>query len=298
MKLLVTGSSGFVGGSTISQAGSDWEVHGVARSGPPSAQSHIHHHPLDLLHGEELARVFEKISPDIVIHTAAIANIDFCEKNQSLAKSVNVGITKTIAELCQDAGIRLIHCSTDTVFDGANGNYLEEDLPNPVNFYGKTKLESEEIVLSTSSNNVVARLALVMGLKKSDKGNSFLSDLIGRLENHETVKFAENEIRTPVDVKTLGASLLELARMHDFSGIIHLAGNTKINRYEMARQIAIAMNYSPGLIIPVNSNSIPGRAPRPNDVSLANAKARQLLNTPMLSLKEGLAFIMNRKTEE
>jgi dTDP-4-dehydrorhamnose reductase len=115
------------------------------------------------------------------------------------------------------------------------------------------------------------------------------------LDNHEQVKFAENEVRTPVDVKTLSDSLLELGEMSEFSGIIHLSGNTRINRYEMARQIAIAMNFYAELIIPVNSNAFPDRAKRPDDVSMVNAKARRLLKTPMLSLQDGLAFIMNQK---
>jgi dTDP-4-dehydrorhamnose reductase len=295
MKLLVTGSNGFVGGAILAQAGPHWELHGMARNVLPLAPSHIRHHQLDLLDAASFSRLFKEIGPDIVIHTAAIANIDFCQTNQTLAKAVNVGITQTIAALCGDAGIRLIHCSTDTVFDGIKGNYVEEDPPNPVNFYAETKLESEEIVRSASSKNVIARLALVMGLRKSEKGNSFLSDLIGKLDNHEQVKFAENEIRTPVDVKTLSDSLLELGEMSEFSGIIHLSGNTRINRYEMARQIAIAMNFSAELIIPVNSNAFPDRANRPDDVSLVNAKARRLLKTPMLSMQEGLAFIMNQK---
>ncbi len=212
-----------------------------------------------------------------------------------MAKAVNVDMTKTIAGLCKEASIRLIHCSTDTVFDGTKGFYNEEDLPNPVNFYAETKLQSEQIVQAASPKNVVARLALVMGLRKSEKGNSFLSDLIGKLENNEPIRFAENEIRTPIDVITLGASLLELAGKNDFGGIIHLAGNTRINRFDMARQIAMAMNFSPDLVIPTNSNLIPDRAPRPNDASMVNAKAQRILKTPMLSLQEGLALVINGK---
>ena len=113
---------------------------------------------------EGLARLFVKIKPDVVIHPAAIANIDFCQKNQSMAKAINVDMTKTIAGLCKEAGIRLIHCSTDTVFDGIKGYYSEEDLPNPVNFYAETKLQAEKVVQEASSRNVVARLSLVMGL--------------------------------------------------------------------------------------------------------------------------------------
>ena len=295
-KLLITGSNGFVAGSVIAHAKDYWEVHGIARSALPADNGNVHYHLLDLVDTEKLSELFQKIKPDVVIHAAAIANIDFCEKNKSIAEEINVSVTKTLAQLCKDARIKMIHCSTDTVFDGTKGNYREDDQTNPVNFYAETKIKSEEVVLSSSPKNVVARLALVMGLLSREKGNSFLFDLIEKLKNNEQVKFAVNEIRTPIDVITLGAALVELAD-NNFAGIIHLSGNTSINRFNMAKQIAIEMNFSPELILPTNSNSIPDRAPRPNDASMDNSKAKQILKTPMHSLQEGLALIMNRKME-
>ncbi len=295
MKLLITGSNGFVAGSIIAQAKKDWEIHGIARSGVP-LNDDIHTHLLDLLDAEKLTELFKQIKPDAVIHAAAIANIDFCEKNKAIAESINVTITKTIAGLCAAQKIKMIHCSTDTVFDGIKGYYTEDDMPGPVNFYADTKVRSEQIVLTASTGNVVARLALVMGLRIAEKGNSFLSDLIAKLKNNEQARFAENEVRTPIDVITAGAALAELAA-NDFSGIVHLAGNTRIDRFNMAKQIATAMGYCDGLITSPNSNAIPDRAPRPNDASMNNNKAKQLLKTPMLSLQEGLASIMKKKTE-
>jgi dTDP-4-dehydrorhamnose reductase len=297
MKLLITGSNGFVAGIVIAHAQAHWEVHGIARSSLPADHGNVHYHLFDLLDAEKLTKLFQKIKPDIAIHAAAIANIDFCEKNKSVAEEINVGVTKTIAQLCKEADIKMIHCSTDTVFDGLKGYYREDDLPNPVNYYAETKVRSEEIVLSSSSKNVVARLALVMGLLSREKGNSFLFDLIEKLKNNEQVKFAANEIRTPIDVITLGAALVELAD-NNFAGIIHLAGNTRIDRFNMARQIASDMKFPTDLIISTNSNSIPDRAPRPNDASLNNSRAKKILKTPMRSLHEGLELIMKRKMEE
>ncbi len=296
MKLLITGSNGFVAGSVITHAQDHWEVHGIARSALPVDHGNVHYHLLDLLDSEKLTELFHKIKPDVVIHAAAIANIDFCENNKSIAEEINVGVTKTIAQLCKEADIKMIHCSTDTVFDGTKGFYTEADFTNPINYYAETKVRSEQIVLSSAAKNIVARLALVMGLLSREKGNSFLFDLIEKLKNNEQVKFAENEIRTPIDVITLGASLVELAD-NNFAGIIHLAGNTRIDRFNMAKQIAVDMKFPAELIISTNSNSIPDRAPRPNDASMDNSKAKQILKTPMRSLHEGLALIMNRKKE-
>ncbi|MBS1669098.1 MAG: NAD(P)-dependent oxidoreductase [Bacteroidetes bacterium] len=298
MKLLVTGSNGFVAGSIIEQARLNWEVHGIARSPSLLQRPHVHYHLVDLLEQDKLKDLLLAIKPDALIHTAAMANIDFCEKNPSMAEAVNVQVTQQLASLCATMGIKMVHCSTDTVFDGKKGYYQETDLPSPVNYYGQTKWRSEQIVLKASPKNIVARLALVMGFPVISRGNSFLSDLIDKSKNKQELRYPQNEIRTPIDVVTLGAALIELASMEGFAGIIHLAGNTSINRYDMARQLARTLQFSTEHISGMDSNSIPDRAPRPNDASLDNSKAKRLLKTHMLSLTDGFSLTLNKKWEE
>jgi dTDP-4-dehydrorhamnose reductase len=293
-KLLITGFNGFVAGSVIAHAKGKWEIHGIDLAESPANDPDVFYHTLDLLDETKLTDLFHKISPDAVIHTAAMANIDVCQNNQEKAEKVNIGITKTIAGLCLETGAKMIFCSTDTVFDGKKGNYNETDLPNAVNFYAETKIKAEQIVLSASDNNVVTRLSLVMGLPVMGQGNSFLADTIEKLKKGLQVPFPANEIRTPLDVITLGKALVELAG-NQFGGIVHLAGNTKINRYEMARQIASTLGYSPDLIQSTDSNAMEGRAPRPNDASQDNSLAKKILQTPMRSLTEGLALTLHFK---
>lgn len=296
-RLLVTGINGFVAGSVVMQAYKDWEIHGLYRSLPADFPERVITHRIDLTEKVMLEELFMRIQPDAVIHTAAIANIDFCENNQELAWKINAGITESIANLCKSAGVKLVACSTDTVFEGDKGFYTETDEPHAVNYYASTKIELERIVLAASPINVVARLALVMGLPIFGTGNSFLADMIEKLSKGESVTFPENETRTPIDVITLGAALLELAG-NDFSGIIHLAGNTRINRYLMAVQIAETLGLNADLIRGTNSNALPGRAPRPNDASMVNDLAKKILKTPMLSLAEGLQLTLNFNKKE
>lgn len=290
-RLLVTGYGGFVASSVVWQAAADTEVHAVSRRRIAPASDHAVYHNLDLLDASAVAPLFKTIQPDAVIHCAAIADIDYCETHRDEAEAVNVGVTKTLARLCAETGARLIHCSTDTVFDGIKGRYTEDDAPGPLNFYAETKARVEGMVRELAANHVIARLSLVMGLPLSGGGNSFLAKMIDALEKGATVKMPANEIRTPVDVITVGAALLELA-FHKLTGIIHLAGNTRLNRYEMGRVIARRLGFAEELIAPVDSNAMPGRAPRPNDASLDNALARQTLTTPMLSLEDGLDLVL------
>jgi len=295
-KLLITGSNGFVAGSVIKQA-KNRDLIGIGRSERQVEGATLQYERLDLLDSQKLQRLIEKLKPDAVIHCAAVANIDFCENNADVVEKVNVGVTQTIASACQSIGAKLVFCSTDTVFDGRKGNYTEDDLPHPLNVYAKTKAKAEQVVLHSSSLNVVARLALVTGMPVLGRGNTFLPEMIEKLANNISIQSPQNETRTPIDVVTVGKALLELAE-NEFSGIIHLAGNTKINRYEMIKQIAVLLGFSTQLIIPSNSNAIAGRAPRPDDASMINTKAKQVLNTPMLSLEEGLDLSLHLKKEK
>lgn len=291
MKLFITGFGGFVGGNVIAQATKDWDIYAVDRIDIPENRDAVSYYSLDLLDFEKLTQLFEDINPDAVIHTAALADIDFCQNNREQAEAINVGVTRKLAELCAGNGAKLVFCSTDTVFDGQKGFYVEEDEPHPINFYAETKVRAENIV-NALDNSVVARLSLVMGLPVMGRGNSFLARTIEKLGAGESVKFPQNEIRTPIDVITLGRALLELAG-NGFSGTVHLAGNDRLTRYDMARRIAERLGFSRELIIATDSNAMPGRAPRPNDASLDNTKAKQILQTPMRSLMDGLDLTLN-----
>jgi dTDP-4-dehydrorhamnose reductase len=293
-KLLVTGFNGFVAGSVIVHARGEWEVHGIDLVESPENGPYIYYHTLDLLDENKLTGLFSEIAPDAVIHTAAMANIDLCQNNKEKAWRINVGITGIIARLCKESGSKMILCSTDSVFDGTKGKYRETDVPNAVNFYAETKIEAEKIVLAASGENVVARLSLVMGLPVLGKGNSFLADTIEKLNKGIQISFPANEIRNPIDVITLGRALVELAG-NQYGGIIHLCGNTRINRYQLAKEIAVNLGYSPEMILVTDSNAMEGRAPRPNDASMDNSLAKKILKIPMISLSEGLALTLNFK---
>jgi len=295
MKLLITGAGGFVAGSVIAQASASLEIHALSRHQPEGLPASVRFHSADITDHASIHDLMMQVRPQVVLHTAAMANIDTCQSQPELALAVNAEATKHLAEQCQRIGARLVFCSTDSVFDGTQGMYAEEDAPNPVNVYAETKVAAERAVLEASGHNLVARLSLVMGLPVIGRGNSFLADLIRKLGKGETMNFPFNEIRTPIDVITLGSALLELCAI-DIGGILHLAGNTRTDRYAMAGRIADHLRLPPeqrALILGTDSNAIEGRAKRPNDASMNNAKARGLLKTPMKDLEEGLHLIMN-----
>jgi dTDP-4-dehydrorhamnose reductase len=293
-RLMVTGGSGFVAGSVIAQADRQWEVHALDLKDAPIRRSGLVWHAFDLLDHERLQGVFGEVRPDAVIHTAALADIDYCQEHKELAEQVNVGVTRKLVDLCRRAGTRLILLSTDTVFDGQKGYYNETDAPGPLNHYAATKVAAEGVVSATAENWVITRLSLVMGLPVLGIGNSFLARMVAAMNEGKQVGMPDEEIRSPIDVITLGRALLELAG-GEYQGILHLAGNTVLNRFEMAQRIAERLGYSRDLIVVKNPSATPGRAPRPRDASLNNSKAREMLRAPMRTLDEGIDLIVSAK---
>ncbi len=290
-KLIVTGANGFVAGSILAQGADAWEIHAVSRGTGPDPQGEWKAHSLDSLARDPWAELFRDVRPAAVIHTAALADIDYCEAHPDLARDVNFGLTRTLANLCAEHGARLVHCSTDTIFDGEHAPYREQDPPGPVNVYAHTKVAAEHAVLDASAGHVVARLAVIVGLPVLGVGNSFVARMLASLEAGRVVTVPEAEIRTPIDVVTLGKALMELASNEATSGVFHLAGNDRLNRLELARRIAVFFGHDPAGVVGIDPTTLPGRAARPRDVSMDNAKARAHLGTPMVGLDAALTSI-------
>jgi dTDP-4-dehydrorhamnose reductase len=290
-KLIVMGANGFVAGSVLAQAGEDWQVHAVSRRGPPDRSGQLTWHTCDPLVPAQLTQLFHEVKPAVVVHTAALADVDFCQANPELARAVNVDLTRTLADLCGDAGARLVFCSTDTIFDGEHAPYGEDARPGPVNVYAQAKVEAEQTVSRLGAQAVIARLSLVVGLPVLGAGNSFVARMIASLKDGRPVGATEHEVRTPVDVITVGRALLELAGS-GHAGIIHLAGHDRLSRFQIAQQIAARFGFPPHLIVAQPVTAWPGRAARPRDVSLLNAKACAQLKTPMRTLDDGLSLIL------
>jgi dTDP-4-dehydrorhamnose reductase len=293
-RLWITGATGFVGGHAVRIAGDAWDVCAVTRREAPLTNPAATPILLDITDPDALAEGFHAAPPRVLIHCAAIADIDYCQQHPEEATRINFEATRHLAELCAEHKTRMIFCSTDTVFDGEHSPYKEDDVPFPVNHYGHTKVQAEEAVRGVVANAVVARVALVMGFSATGSGNAFLPKLMANLAAGKPTSLPENELRSPVDVITLATALLELAG-NDFTGTLHLSGNTQLIRTEMGRRIAAFLGHDPALIEAVNSNAMAGRAPRPNHAALDNHLARAVLKTPMRDLEEALELVLTNR---
>lgn len=291
-RIVITGAGGFVAGSILRQIPDGIEAHAFTRGEPIANLPGVVWHSADPLDTGGFAYRVEQVAPEAIIHTAANANIDYCQAHQAEALEVNARMTRDMAALANRLSARLVYCSTDNVFDGAKGCYTETDEARPVNFYGHTKLEGERYVLELPRGGVVGRVAIVMGLPMLGTGNSFLSKMIPVLAQGERLGVPSTETRSPIDVVTLGQALVELATASDYTGIVHLSGNDIMNRTEMVKRLAAGLGFDPELVYANDPTVIPGRADRPVDVSLSNALARGILKTPFCGLEEGLERVL------
>jgi dTDP-4-dehydrorhamnose reductase len=292
--VVVTGGGGFLGGNILAEAQREWSLHAIDQNPPTLERENLTWHALDLLDRGALQDLLLGLKPHLVIHTAALSDIDFCEANPEAAEAVNVQVTRQIADLCRRRAVRLVFFSSDSVFDGRTGRYRETDQPQPLNQYARTKVRAEEAIISILANHAIIRPSLIMGLPVAESGNSFFWRLAQSLRGGSVSSFPASEFRTPIDVITLSRATWEVAQS-GFAGLLHLAGNDRLSRYDMARRIAGALGYPTALIVDKEPVIERGRALRPADASLDNTRAKNLLKTPMRDFDDALRLVIQSR---
>jgi len=286
-KLLVFGGGGFVGGNLCSLAlGEGWEVH-VADATVRDALPGASWHAVDITRAEKVRALVSDVRPQAVVDLAAVADVDRAEREKDLARAVNVEAARVIAAACAGAGARCIYFSSDAVFAGTAERYAEEDAPDPVNWYGRTKADGEQAVREACPRAVIVRISLVLGFPVTD-GNSFLAGLEQKLAAGAPVACPTEEIRTPIDVLTLCACVLELCRP-GFAGAIHLGATDSVDRFTLTRRAASLMGARETLVTAQQQGQPQvGRAARHRRGVISVDKAKRLLVTPLLDWERTL----------
>lgn len=272
-RLLITGGSGLLGGELVRQAVERWEIlytwfnHPVRIPGSKWTK-------LDILDRRQVLQVFQYFRPHAVIHTAY---------SQVNLRTISQG-TANVAESAAIVGAKLLHLSTDAVFDGQRGGYSEEDIAAPVHNYGKTKLEAERAVERANLPSFVTiRTSLLLSLNPMDKRTLFLKE---QLEMNKKLIYFTDEYRCPISIADLSAAILEILHL-GFQGVIHVAGPERVNRYELAKKLACYLGLNPQNIIPGLSSE--SGIVRPLDCSLDTSLSQRLLKVKISSATEILS---------
>lgn len=282
---LVTGASGLLGlNFSLAVDGKKHQVTGVANT-LPMAWATFKNVQAELTVPGVFERLLDEHRPDVVLHCAALANIDACEADPGLAKRLNSELPGEIAASCRQRDITLIHISTDAVFDGIKGNYSEEDEPNPVSVYARTKLDGEKAVLDANDNALVARVNFYGW---SAAGNRSLAELfVKTLAAGQTMKGFTDVIFCPMNIMDLSDLLVETTNS-GLHGLYHLVGAEPMSKYEFGVHIARQFGFDPALIEPVFVEQAGLKAARSPNLSLSTKKITAALGHELPDFKEGL----------
>jgi dTDP-4-dehydrorhamnose reductase len=280
-RVLITGGGGQLASDLERQLGDGSE---------PAARSHAE---LDVTDTEALSRAFEELRPKLLINCAAFHNVEVCEREEAQAFAVNVQAVKRMGELCAEYGTRLVHLSTNYVFDGRRDEpYGEQDQPAPRSVYAITKLAGEHAALAYAPEALVVRTAGLYGLHGSaSKGGNFVTRMIARGREQGSLSVVADQLLSPTYTGDLAAAVLEAVDA-GAAGVIHLTAGGACSWHEFTEAImAIA-----GMDVPVEPSATtipPGGADRPLNGVLARPRADALGLTPLRGWREGLEHYMS-----
>jgi dTDP-4-dehydrorhamnose reductase len=289
MKILITGASGFLGGYLVQAAQEHGELIGTYWE-HPVVMPGIKSHRLDLTNLVEVAQFVRTVQPQVILHAAALANLDTCETQKDLAWRTNVDAARMLAAVALEVGSRLVHISTDMVFDGARGNYSEEDAAEPISYYGYSKKAAEQAVLQAYPEALVVRVALLYGFPVTG-GNSFSAEVYRNLLSGKRSKVFIDQFRSPIWAGNAAAAIVELAHSAH-RGILHLGGSERISRADFARELARQMDIDTQQLEAVSMYQMNWLVPRPQDVSFNIKRAQQMLKTPLLNCSDGVTQML------
>ena len=286
MKRLLTIGSGLLGNNLAKIAVNEFTTFTTYNEHPLDIEGCKSYY-LNIANRVDVTTLIQKLNPDYIIHTAALTNVDHCERDKRLAWNINVEGTKHIAEPAQKIDAKLIYISTDYVFDGNEGMYKEDDPTNPIDYYGETKLEGEKAVRDLR-DYIIVRPSVLYGWNPIKL--NFVTWVMQELKRGNAISIVKDQFNSPTLADNLAELILELIG-RDETGIFHISGSERISRFDCALKIAKVFDLDKGLIKPITSDQLNWIANRPMDSSLDTSKISRIKKP--LNIEEALTKMRN-----
>lgn len=291
MKIMVTGANGLLGQVLIKQLVEKKYPVVATGKGPGrlivAALEGYEYKELDITDGPAVEEFVLYEKPSLIVHAAAMTQVDQCELDKQACYNVNVTATRFLLDAAKAVKARFIFVSTDFIFDGNNGPYKEDDEPAPVNYYGSTKLVAEKAVMESGLDWAIARTILVYGSVPTTGRTNIIAWIKQSLQNKVQIKMVTDQLRTPTFVHDLAAGIILMIEKNA-KGIYHLSGEEKMTPYEMAVETAKFFGYDEGLIAKSSSPDIRQPAVRPPRTGFDISKAKKELGFQPVTFSEGL----------
>jgi len=290
--LLVTGGTGLIGREvSIWAVKAGHELYSAYQVTRPEFGTPIE---LEMTDSSSVESCFRRARPDVVIHLAALTDVDKCETGRDLALKMNAKAVEVMAKEAKRYAAHMVYVSTDYVFDGEKGMYREEDKPNPVDFYGESKLKGEEAVKDHADNWCIARTSTPFGLHPKKK--TFPVLVAERLSSGQEMQVVEDQYTSPTYTENLAKMLTEVSEKRT-PGMIHLSGATRVSRMGLAVLLAGRLGLDTRLLKPVKMHQMRWVAKRPRDSSLNVDRANVILKAKPLPIESALdEFVATLRT--
>lgn len=296
-RILVTGANGLVGQALVRRLSALPEVDLLATSREDTPRFSARsggYAPLDVTDADAVRRIFHDFAPSAVVHCAALSRVEDCETERSRCWTVNVEATERLASACRSAGARLVFVSTDFVFPGLAGPYAEDDRPEPVNFYGRSKLAAENAIRASGlARWSVARTSLVFGAGDDLRRTNFPLWLAARLKAGTPTSCPSDQMRSPTFDDDLADGLWRLVQRAK-NGVYHLAGRERLGVLELARRVAERYGLDEDLLSATTTAALHPDAPRPTDGGLLTLRAETELGFRPTPLETALDLVAKR----
>jgi dTDP-4-dehydrorhamnose reductase len=294
-KVLITGANGLLGQHlTRLLLNKNYQVVATSRGEsrlPFQPSANYTYREMDIANALEVFPVMEQEKPDVVVHAAAMTQVDDCELRPQQCERINVQGTSQVLTDAETYSSHFIYISTDFVFDGEQGNYAEDDDTKPISLYGFTKLQAESMVQTSTIPFAIVRTCLVYGNLLKGTRSNIVSWVKENLEQGKTIQVVSDQLRTPTYVEDL-AKGIALIIENRATGIYHISGKDWLTPYDIALKTAAKYNLDAGKIVKVDAATFkqPGR--RPLKTGFVIEKARRELGYEPMSFDEGLEKLM------
>ncbi|HCS21391.1 MAG TPA: NAD(P)-dependent oxidoreductase [Bacteroidetes bacterium] len=295
-KVLITGSNGLLGQKLsdlyLTLPDCSFLATGTGMNRHPAGDK-VPYQTLDIRDAKAVMDLFMEFRPDCVIHTAAMTNVDQCESEKEACWDLNVHAVASIVDACNTVNAHLIHLSTDFIFDGKAGPYSETAMPNPISYYGESKLAGEKLVQEKAQNWAIVRTVLVYGIVNDMSRSNIVLWAKGALEAGKAINVVTDQFRSPTLAEDLamGCRLIEKQKAR---GIYHISGKDFMSVYELVERVAIFWNLPMDNVNPSDSSGINQPAKRPPITGFIIDKAIRELGYAPHSFEEGMGLLSDQ----
>jgi len=250
--------------------------------------------PCDLTDKHAITELAESFQPDWIINCAAFTNVDGAEEQRELCWQVNVDAVENIAYAARKCKASVLQVSTDYIFNGQDGPYTEDDTPDALGYYGRSKLAAENVLKTSTAPFAIARTMVLYGHSKN-KRPDFVGWLVGQLQQGNPVRIVTDQIGNTTLNDDLARGLLKIVEK-DFHGVVNVAGRDIVSRYDFALEIADVFGLDASLIQPITTEELGQKAPRPLNSGLVVDKAVNELGMNLMSMRQGLLEYKSTRT--